>query len=394
MGAILLPPLLSDCPTASAMDIAIAPPIDALQAVTHADPAPYYAQLAATRAFFFDAGQGWWIAASAKAVDTVLGSDACRVRPADEPVPNAVAASPTGAFFGRLVRQIDGPEHGMRKATVMGALGQLDPSALAARAHRQAYAALPDTAQLDAALAGDAHFRVPLATMAQTLLGDAADAPACHADIAAYLAALGPAADATSVAQADAAVRRLHGRFEGSPLVAGNDDAEVDNLAALLAQTYDACAGLLGNCIVALSRHAALRTRLRAQPGAVEPFVREVLRHDAPVQNTRRFVQRDVQLLGQHVQAGQRILVLLAAANVDADANPAPLRFDIDRPAPRLWTFGAGVHRCPAETLATIIARETVRHLLSLPGIDRWLGNLGEVTYRASPNARIPVFAA
>ena len=68
---------------------------------------------------FFDATLGWWVAASAEAVDAVLGSSACRVRPADEPVPKAVAATPTGAFFGRLVRQIDGPDHSTRKTKVM-----------------------------------------------------------------------------------------------------------------------------------------------------------------------------------------------------------------------------------------------------------------------------------
>ncbi|MBP0533109.1 hypothetical protein J8J19_23360, partial [Mycobacterium tuberculosis] len=79
-------------------------------------------------------------------------------------------------------------------------------SALAGQALRHARTALPDAASLDAALDADAHFRVPLATMAQTLLGDHADAPACQADIAAYLAALGPGASAGVVAQADAAV--------------------------------------------------------------------------------------------------------------------------------------------------------------------------------------------
>ncbi|WP_124382060.1 cytochrome P450 [Ralstonia sp. SET104] len=382
----------------TAMDIP--PPADALQAVVHADPALYYAELAATRPFAFDAALGWWVAASADAVDTVLGSTACRVRPADEPVPKAVTASSTGAFFGSLVRQIDGPDHSARKAKVMAALGRLDVAALAGRAHRQANAALPDAASLDAALGTDAHFRVPLATIAQTLLGDHADTPACQTDIAAYLAALGPGASAAVVAQADTAVDRLRKRFTGSSFVSGDDDAEITNLAALLAQTYDACAGLLGNCIVALSRHAGLRTRLRAQPQAVEPFVHEVLRRDAPVQNTRRFVTHDVALLGQPLRAGDKVLVLLAAANVDGTTNPDPLRFDIDRAKPRLWTFGGGAHRCPADALATIIARETVRHLLSLPDVDRWLTGLGklvevaEVRYRPSPNARIPSFHA
>ncbi|PLC41945.1 cytochrome P450 [Ralstonia pickettii] len=373
-----------------------APPADVLQAIVHADPAPYYAELAATRPFFFDATLGWWVAAGAEAVDAVLGSAACRVRPAEEPVPQAVAATPTGAFFGRLVRQIDGPDHSTRKAKVMAALGRLDVSALASRAQRQARATLPDAASLDAALDTDAHFRVPLATMAQTLLGDHADAPACQADIAAYLAALGPGASAGVVAQADAAVGRLQQRFADSPFAGGDDDndADIANLAALLAQTYDACAGLLGNCIVALSRHAGLTARLRAQPLAIEPFVREVLRCDAPVQNTRRFVAHDIALLGQPLRAGDKILVVLAAANVDGTTNPDPLRFDIDRIAPRLWTFGGGAHRCPADALATTIARETVQHLLSLPGVDRWLAGLGEVAYRPSPNARIPRFQA
>ena len=391
MRAILLPrPTLM-----TAMDIV--PPADALQAIVHADPAPYYAELATTRPFFFDAALGWWVAASAEAVDAVLGSTACHVRPADEPVPKAVAASATGAFFSRLVRQIDGPDHSARKARVMAALGRLDVCTLAGRAQRHARTALPDAASLDAALKTQAHFRVPLATMAQTLLGDHADSPACQADIAAYLAALGPGAGAAAVVQADAAVDHLLRRFTGSPLASGDGgdgDAEIANLAALLAQTYDACAGLLGNCIVALSRHTALTARLRAQPQAVEPFVREVLRRDAPVQNTRRFVAHDVALLGQPLRAGDKILVLLAAANVDGTANPDPLRFDIDRTEPRLRTFGAGTHRCPADALATAIARETVLHLLSLPDVDRWLAGLGEVAYRPSPNARIPSFHA
>ncbi len=373
-----------------------APPADVLQAIVHADPAPYYAELAATRPFFFDATLGWWVAASAEAVDAVLGSRACRVRPADEPVPKAVAATPTGAFFGRLVRQIDGPDHSTRKAKVMAALGRLDVSALAGQALRHARTALPDAASLDAALDADAHFRVPLATMAQTLLGDHADAPACQADIAAYLAALGPGASAGVVAQADAAVGRLQQRFADSPFAGGDDDSDADiaNLAALLAQTYDACAGLLGNCIVALSRHAGLTARLRAQPLAIEPFVREVLRRDAPVQNTRRFVAHDIALLGQPLRAGDKVLVVLAAANVDGTTNPDPLRFDSDRTAPRLGTLGGGTPRCPADALATAIARETVRHLLSLPDVDRWLAGLGEGAYRPSPNARIPRFQA
>ena len=92
MGAILLPrPTLM-----TALDIA--PPADALQAIVHADPAPYYAELAANRPFFFDTALGWWVAASAEAVGAVLSDAACRVRPADEPAKSA--GSPGDAASG------------------------------------------------------------------------------------------------------------------------------------------------------------------------------------------------------------------------------------------------------------------------------------------------------
>ncbi|WP_197325853.1 cytochrome P450 [Ralstonia solanacearum] len=377
----------------TAMDIALDLPADPLQAITHADPAPYYAALAAARPFHYDAALGWWIAASAAAVDAVLGHTACTVRPADEPAPRHLAASPTGAFFGRLVRQIDGPDHGARRAALLTALGRLDVSSVAAQAHRLAKMALPDATALAPALADAMHLRIPLETLAHALLGDDADAAACRQDIAAYLAALSPDAPAGAIHRADTAVARLSARFATAPLAAHADEALVANLAGLLAQTHDACAGLLGNAVVALARRPGLAGHLRTRPHAIDPFLYEVLRLDAPVQNTRRFVSRDTALCGESLRAGDRILVLLAAANVDTSANPDPLRFDLARAPRRVWTFGAGAHRCPGESLAVAIARETVQHLLNLPGIDRWLAGVAMVRYQASPNARIPVFA-
>ncbi|AXW64275.1 cytochrome (plasmid) [Ralstonia solanacearum] len=377
----------------TAMDIALDRPADPLQAVTHTDPAPYYAELAAARPFHYDAALGWWIAASAEAVGAVLGSLACTVRPADEPVPGHIASSPTSLFFSRLVRQTDGPGHAERKATVMAALGRLDLSAVAARAHRLAYTALPDATALGPALADAMHLRIPLATMTHALLGDDADTAACQRDIAAYLAALSPGAPPAAIRYAETAVARLSERVAAAPLAAHADETLVANLAGLLAQTHDACAGLLGNAIVTLARQPGLAAHLRSHPHAIDPFLYEVLRLDAPVQNTRRFVRRDTTLCGESLRAGDRILVLLAAANVDTAANPDPLRFDLARVRRRVWTFGAGAHRCPAESLAVAVARETVQHLLSLPGIARWLAGAGEVRYQASPNARIPVFS-
>jgi cytochrome P450 len=119
--------------------------------------------------------------------------------------------------------------------------------------------------------------------------------------------------------------------------------------------------------------------------------MREVLRHDPPVQNTRRFIAADGVIAGRRVAAGETVLVVLAAANHDAAVNPEPERFDVARERRRTFTLGAGVHACPGEQLAIVIAQAGVERLLAR-GIA--LGALAEaVTYRPSANTRIPRFA-
>ena len=116
-----------------------------------------------------------------------------------------------------------------------------------------------------------------------------------------------------------------------------------------------------------------------------------MLRYDPPVQNTRRFIVADGPVAGQRMAAGDTVLVVLAAANHDAAANPAPERFDVARASRRTFTLGAGIHGCPGEQLAITIARAGVEQLLAR-GVA--LAPLAEaVTYRPSGNLRVPLFA-
>jgi cytochrome P450 len=93
---------------------------------------------------------------------------------------------------------------------------------------------------------------------------------------------------------------------------------------------------------------------------------------------------------GQSMREGDAILVVLAAANRDPAANPHPDRFDPDRAAPRSFTFGLGPHACVGEALAVAIARAGVARLLTA-GVD--VQGL-DVTYRPSPNTRVPLSGA
>jgi cytochrome P450 len=159
----------------------------------------------------------------------------------------------------------------------------------------------------------------------------------------------------------------------------------VANRVGFLFQAYDATAGLIGNTLVALGRDPDLRSG--ADLGAV---VAEVVRFDPPVQNTRRFLAADGVVAGVPMKAGDAILVVLAAANHDASVNPHPERFDPGRRERTVFTFGAGPHACPGETLATAIARAGVDALLAAGTEPE--RTLEGFTYRPSSNTRVPAF--
>ena len=110
------------------------------------------------------------------------------------------------------------------------------------------------------------------------------------------------------------------------------------------------------------------------------------------MQNTRRFLAADAVVAGQALRAGDTVLVVLGAANRDPSVNPEPDRFDPTRREREAYTFGLGVHACPGEALASMIAEAGVAALLAA-GVEP--ARLVEgVRYRLSANTRVPLFGA
>jgi cytochrome P450 len=389
----------------------VKPPADPIAAVTHPDPYPYYRELVARTPFYRDEALGLWVAASADAVTAVLASPLGRVRPAAEPVPTALLGSPAADIFGRLVRMSDGPGHGAMKQAVAAALESID--ATRARAHADRWARTlaaeidprSSPAQLD-------DFALALSTHVIASLLPVPDQALRHTErcVGQYVGCLSPGGDVGRVERGKGAagdlmelVRSLLTAPETSGLLsvlsreakrAGCEDsgAIAANAIGFMTQAYEATAGLIGNTLLALAVRPELSARIETDPARLDDVIREVLRHDPPVQNTRRFVAADGLVAGRRMTAGDTILVVLAAANHDAAANPAPERFDIGRERRRTFTFGAGSHACPGERLATTIARAGVERLIArgLPLRSR----SGAVTYRPSANVRIPLFAS
>jgi cytochrome P450 len=358
--------------------------------VTHPDPYPYYAGLVAGAPFHHDPGLGLWVAAGAPAVHAVLSSELARVRPPREPVPPGLMGSPAGEIFRHLVRMNDGVTHLRLKPGVSARLAMLDPARVREQAAAWAHhlAQEHDPAGADERVAEFA-FRLPVYAVA-ALLGLAPDAlgpvPGWVAD---FVRCLAPAATPEQVDRANTAAGELT-RLVGALLRREALDATVANTIGYLSQAYEATAGLIGNTLVALGRRPELRARLDAEPALLRAVVREVVRHDAPVQNTRRFLAGEGVIAGQALREGDSVLVVLAAANRDPAVNPDPDRFDPARRERQAYTFGLGAHACPGEALATAIAEAGVARLLA-GGVEP--GRLVErVRYRPSVNARIPLF--
>jgi cytochrome P450 len=365
-------------------------PVDPITAVTHPDPYPYYADLVAARPLHRDAALGLWVAAGAEAVRAALTSPACRVRPAAEPVPRALVGSAAGELFGHLVRMNDGAVHVRLKPGVSARLGALDPSRVAEQSARWARHLADELAPArDPARVADVAFRLPVYAVA-SLLGVAdGDLPRAATWTGEFVACLAPGASPEQVERGAAAATQLTGLM-AALLRRDGLDAVVANTVGYLSQAYEATAGLVGNTLLALAREQPALARVRTEPAFLGAVVREVARHDSPVQNTRRFLAEDAVVAGQALAAGEAVLVVLAAANRDPAANPEPARFDPLRRERTSFTFGHGPHACPGEALAIAVAQAGVAALLTAGVEPERLA--ARYTYRPSVNTRIPLF--
>jgi cytochrome P450 len=376
-------------------DQLLAAPLDPLDAVGHLDPYPYYATLVAQRELRFDAGLKLWVAASAASVKAVMAHADCRVRPLAEPVPGAIAGGTAGEIYGALVRMNDGARHAQPKLALQRALGAV-PLDLAQRRAGDIGRRLW---QGDAGL-GSWIFELPVSVVASLIGFPDAQLPALAAWMARFVACLSPLSSAGQIAQAHAAAEELMASFkallrQAAPqqdnLLAlvlaearevGWDDAHalLANLVGLLSQTYEATAGLVGNSVIALARQPEEE---RCEPADAATLVHAVSLLDPPIQNTRRFVARACEVDGVALEAGQAILLVLAAASRDPQGED------------HAFGFGHGSHACPGHALACAIASGAMEVVIARactrPDGAAFLQAL-RWRYRRSLNARMPEF--
>jgi cytochrome P450 len=122
---------------------------------------------------------------------------------------------------------------------------------------------------------------------------------------------------------------------------------------------------LLGNALYWLWRNPEQRARVRSDRRRVAAWVEETLRYDPSTQALARTVTCDVELHGEKLLEGERLLLLIGSANRDERVFDDPDVFDISRNTSPMLSFGQGTHFCLGASLARLEARVALEEVQS-----------------------------
>ena len=134
-----------------------------------------------------------------------------------------------------------------------------------------------------------------------------------------------------------------------------NRDEMVAMVFLLLFAGHETTTHLISGSVYELLRNPALRDWLEEDWSRAGLAVEEFLRFISVVQFTKpRFVRKEIELGGIRLKRGEKIMPMLAAANLDPQANPDPEKLDLSRKPNRHVAFGTGIHFCLGHQLARL----------------------------------------
>jgi cytochrome P450 PksS len=141
-------------------------------------------------------------------------------------------------------------------------------------------------------------------------------------------------------------------------------DEMVAMLFLLLIAGHETTTHLISGSVYELLRNPGLRDWLEEDWNRTNLAVEEFLRFLSPVQFTKpRFIRKDIELGGVRLRRGEKIMPMLAAANLDPRANANPEKLDLERKPNRHIAFGTGIHFCLGHQLARIEGASALKAL-------------------------------
>jgi cytochrome P450 len=146
-----------------------------------------------------------------------------------------------------------------------------------------------------------------------------------------------------------------------------SEDELLATCILLLFAGHETTTNHIANALRALIRFPEQMRLLREKPEVAASAVEELLRYDGPSAAQVRIVARERELHGKTLRPGERVFLMLNAANRDPRAYPDPDRLDLQRDGVPHLTFGFGAHICLGFPLARLEGQ------ISLPAVlRRW----------------------
>lgn len=132
----------------------------------------------------------------------------------------------------------------------------------------------------------------------------------------------------------------------------------------LLIGGIDTTRNQIANAIWSMSLAPEIWSRLVKDPGLAEALAEECLRHEGASRGTVRLVGTDHVRGPAHFRAGEKVLLLINAANRDPERFDSPNELRCSRPdANTHLAFGYGRHYCLGAHLARLELRIVLQRL-------------------------------
>lgn len=149
-----------------------------------------------------------------------------------------------------------------------------------------------------------------------------------------------------------------------------SEDELVATVVLLLNAGHEATVQAIGNGVKLMLEQGIDPAHAFANESAIAATVEELLRLDPPLHLFARYALEEVEFAGVRLRRGEKVGLLLGAANRDPERFIKPDAFRLERaPNPHV-TFGAGIHFCVGAPLARLELAQALPILFKrLPGL-------------------------
>ncbi|MCG6134396.1 MAG: cytochrome P450 [Nostoc sp. LLA-1] len=165
-----------------------------------------------------------------------------------------------------------------------------------------------------------------------------------------------------------------------------DDEEIISNCVFLTFAGHETTTNLIANGLLALLENPSQMQLLKDNPSLITTAVEEFLRYDSPVQRQARIAVTDLEIGGKQISQGQRIFLVIGAANRDPEQFLDPDKLDITRPENPHLAFGKGTHFCLGASLGRLEAQISIKTVIKRLSSLRL--NTDQIEWHENPSLR------